>query len=151
MKKVLFLFIILGAILFSVTPTEKVMAAKKRSSKGGLKATEIKEISDKLDTLTKKVYGHSLFSPAENQDLIYVKIKLDNQMLISPDAQLAVLYYKAGMLYKARELKQEAIECFQTILENFSDTALAPRAYKELKAMGVEVQELKKNTEDEEE
>ena len=78
-----------------------------------------------------------------------LKIKLDNQMLISPDLTLAPLYYKAGNLYLAREYKKEAIDCFQTILENFPDTALAPKAAQALKNLGVEV--VNPNAEEEEE
>lgn len=69
--------------------------------------------------------------------MIEIKIKLDNQMLIAPEPSLAPLYYKAGNLYRAREYRKEAIDCYQTILENFSDTALAPKATKALKDMGV--------------
>ena len=49
-------------------------------------------------------------------------------MLMSSSTELAPLYYKAGNVYKLRDMKPEAIECYQTILENFSDTALAPKA-----------------------
>ena len=43
------------------------------------------------------------------------------------------------LLWIAREYKKEAIECYQTILENFPDTALAPKASQALKKLGVEV------------
>ena len=73
-------------------------------------------------------------------------------MLLLSDPSLAPLYYKAGYLYKQREMKQEAIECFQTILENFADTALAPKARTSLRAMGIQVADpVKKVSEDEEE
>ena len=36
-------------------------------------------------------------------------------------------------------MKDESVESFQTILENFADTALAPKAAAQLKSMGVEV------------
>jgi hypothetical protein len=91
--------------------------------------------------LTRKIYGHALLSPEDNQKLIEVKIKLDNQMLVSPDLTLAPLYYKAGNIYKLREMKDEAISCYQTILENFADTALAPKSRSELKSLGVQVEE----------
>ena len=48
-------------------------------------------------------------------------------------------------------MQAESIECFQTILENFSDTALAPKAIANLKAMGVEVAEFEDTTADDEE
>ena len=60
-------------------------------------------------------------------------------MLVTTSTELAPLYYKAGNIYKLREMKPEAIECYQTILENFSDTALAPKARAALESMGVKV------------
>ena len=60
-------------------------------------------------------------------------------MLMSPSTELAPLYYKAGNVYKLRDMKPEAIECYQTILENFSDTALAPKAKSALEELGVTV------------
>ena len=36
-------------------------------------------------------------------------------------------------------MKAEAIDCYQTILENFSSTALAPKARTALEEMGVTV------------
>jgi len=60
-------------------------------------------------------------------------------MLLETDPALAPLYYKAGMIYKLRDMKDEATECFQTVLENFADTALSPKAYQALKDMGVDV------------
>ena len=50
-------------------------------------------------------------------------------------------------------MTDEATECFQTILENFGDTALAPKAYQALKDMGVDVTQfdsLNKKSSDEE-
>jgi methyl-accepting chemotaxis protein len=90
-----------------------------------------------VDSLTKKMYGNGLFSPEDNENLIDIKLKLDNQMLISPDPALAPLYYKIAILFKSREMKDEAVDSFQTILENFSDTALAPKAAAQLKQSGV--------------
>ena len=60
-------------------------------------------------------------------------------MLVSTSTELAPLYYKAGNVYKLRDMKPEAIECYQTILENFSDTALAPKARTALESLGVTV------------
>lgn len=139
MKKTLIL-IILGMIVFAMGANDS-LAAKKAKSAGGVSQEEMTSMSDTIDRLTKKVYSNSLFAPQDNSAMIEIKIKLDNQMLIAPDASLAPLYYKAAILYKAREYKKESIDCFQTILENFPDTALAPRARQELKAMGIEVVE----------
>ena len=72
-------------------------------------------------------------------------------MLVATDTSLAPLYYKAGYLYKMRDMNQEAVECFQTILENFADTALAPKARTSLRAMGIQVADpVKVSDEDEE-
>lgn len=142
MKRVLFL-ILIGMIVFSMASMDSY-AAKKASKGGGvISPQDMTEMSDTIDNLTKKVYANSLFSPEDNSNMIQIKIKLDNQMLIAPDIGLAPLYYKAANLYKAREYKNESIECYQTILENFPDTALAPKARQALKAMGIEVVEPK--------
>lgn len=138
MKK-LVLFIVLAIFILSSVTANTTLAAKKSTKKSAINAAQIQEMSDTVDKLTTKIYSASLFSPEDNANLINIKIKLDNQMLITPDASLAPLYYKAGNLYKAREYKSEAIDCYQTILENFGDTALAPKALKELNALGVSV------------
>ena len=111
----------------------------KKTSKLKMPVETINEMATQVDTLTKKVYSRTLLSPEDNANLIDVKIKLDNQMLLEPDTTLAPLYYKVGCMYKMRDMTSEAIECFQTILENFSDTALAPKAMQSLKDMGVDV------------
>ena len=143
MKKVfvlLLLFSLLG-IIFGINSVE----AKRSSKKGGIPEQEMTTMSDNVDKLTEKMYARGLFSPEDNENLISIKIKLDNQMLIASDATLAPLYYKAAVLFKSREMKPEAVDCFQTILENFSDTALAPKATAQLKEMGVEVKAPKKD------
>ncbi len=147
MKKLLILTI---ASIFVITAFTMDASAAKKSSKK-MQPEVIEEMTATIDNLTKKVYGHALLSPEDNQNLIEVKIKLDNQMLLLPDPSLAPLYYKAGYLYKQRDMKQESIECFQTILENFADTALAPKARTSLRAMGIQVAEPVKKTSDEEE
>ena len=134
MKKIILsvvvIFLLLSAISIDVS-------AAKKSSK--LSKEEIAEMSDTIDNLTKKIYGRSLLSPQDNEELIGIKIRLDNQMLMATNPALAPLYYKAGNVYKLRDMKPEAIECYQTILENFSETALAPKARTALEQMGVEV------------
>lgn len=136
MKKLLVLFLVgaLVAVLFSLESVEA-----KKSKKGGISEEDMTAMSITVDNLTKKMYANCLFSPQDNENLIDIKIKLDNQMLVTPDPSLAPLYYRIAILYKSREMKDESIECFQTILENFADTALAPKAAAQLKAMGVEV------------
>ena len=127
---VLTLFLLLSAISLDVS-------AAKKSAK--LSKEAIAEMSDTIDNLTKKIYGRALLSPQENETLIGIKIQLDNQMLMAVNPTLAPLYYKAGNVYRLRNMKPEAIECYQTILENFSDTALAPKARAALEDMGVKV------------
>lgn len=137
MKKIVVLILaillVAGAFMF-----ESVEAKKSGKSKG-LTADDLVTMSASVDNLTKKMYANGLFSPQENENLIDIKIKLDNQMLVAPDPALAPLYYKVGVLYKSREMKDEAIDCFQTVLENFADTALAPKAAAQLKSMGIVV------------
>ena len=146
MKKV---FILTLMAIFTVLAFTMDASAAKKSSKK-LTPDVIESMSQTIDNLTKKVYARALLSPEDNQNLIDVKIKLDNQMLVSPDPSLAPLYYKAGYLYKMRDMNQEAVECFQTILENFSDTALAPKAITSLRAMGIAVAEPTKVSSDDE-
>ena len=134
MKKIL-LSILVGFLLLSAISLD--VSAAKKSSK--LSNEALTEMSDNIDKLTEKIYGRALLSPQDNETLIGIKIKLDNQMLVSTSTELAPLYYKAGNIYKLRDMKPEAIECYQTILENFSDTALAPKARAALESMGVKV------------
>ena len=124
------LFLLLSAISLDVS-------AAKKSAK--LSKEDIAQMSDTIDNLTKKIYGRALLSPQDNEELIGIKIKLDNQMLMAANPALAPLYFKAGNIYKLRNMKSEAIECYQTVLENFSDTTLAPKARASLEEMGVEV------------
>lgn len=148
MKKLLILFFV--GILIVAAVSIDANAARKSGKAKGLSAVQIQEMSTTVDDLTKKMYARGLFSPEDNANLIDIKIKLDNQMLVAPDASLAPLYYKVGVLYKSREMKEESIDSFQTVLENFSDTAFAPKARAQLLSMGVVVKE-KVKTEDEEE
>lgn len=134
MKRIL-LSILVGFLLLSAISLD--VSAAKKSSK--LSKEAITEMSDNIDKLTEKIYGRALLSPQDNETLIGIKIKLDNQMLVATSTELAPLYYKAGNIYKLRDMKPEAIECYQTILENFSDTALAPKARAALESMGVKV------------
>lgn len=138
MKKKLLVLLLIGAFVGIVFGIQSV-DAKKSSKKGGISDDEMTAMSATVDGLTKKMYAKGLFSPEDNENLIDIKIKLDNQMLVAPDVSLAPLYYKVALLYKSRDMKDESIDCFQTILENFADTALAPKAAAQLKSMGVEV------------
>ncbi|MBE7702704.1 MAG: hypothetical protein E7Z89_01505 [Cyanobacteria bacterium SIG28] len=134
MKKIIIL-LTAGIFLFSAIHMD-VSAAKKA---GKLSKEVVQEMSDDIDNITKKIYARALLSPEDNEKLIGIKIQLDNQMLVATATELAPLYYKAGNVYKLRNMKAEAIECYQTILENFSSTALAPKARTALAELGIEV------------
>ena len=134
MKK-FFTFILVGFFLISAICLD--VSAAKKSSK--LSKEAVQEMSDNIDNLTKKIYARALLSPKDNETLIGIKIQLDNQMLVATATELAPLYYKAGNVYKLRNMRAEAIDCYQTILENFSDTALAPKARAALAELGVEI------------
>ena len=82
-----------------------------------------------------------MFAPSDIEKIIEIKLKLDTQMLVSADAEFAPLYFKIGNIYKAREYKDEAIDCYQTIMENFPDTVFYPKAKRNLENLGVEVME----------
>ena len=90
MKKIILsiltIFLLLTAISLDVS-------AAKKSSK--LSKEDIAEMSDTIDRLTQKIYGRALLSPQDNEELIGIKIKLDNQMLMATNPALAPLYYKA--------------------------------------------------------
>ena len=134
MKKIILwtiaIFLLLSAISLDVS------AAKKG---GKISKEEVQQMSDDIDNLTKKIYGRALLSPQDTETLIGIKIKLDNSMLVATASELAPLYYKAGNIYKLRGMNPEAIDCYQTILENFSDTALAPKARAALESLGVTI------------
>lgn len=134
MKK-FFILTIAGIFLLSAICSD-VSAAKKS---GKITKEQVQQMSDDIDNITKKIYARALLSPEDNEKLISIKIQLDNQMLVATATELAPLYYKAGIVYKLRNMNTEAIECFQTILENFSDTALAPKAKAALQDLGIEV------------
>ena len=134
MKK-FFTFILAGFFLISAICLD--VSAAKKSSK--LSKEAVQEMSDNIDNLTKKIYARALLSPKDNETIIGIKIQLDNQMLVATASELAPLYYKVGNVYKLRNMNSEAIECYQTILENFSDTALAPKARTALADLGIEV------------
>lgn len=114
-------------------------AAKKASKKKGMPADALNEIVVNVDNLTKKIYEKELYTPEDASNLISMKIKLDAQMDILPEASFAPIYYKIGNIYKMRGQEKEAIVCYQTILENFSDTAYGPKARDILSEMGVEI------------
>jgi hypothetical protein len=115
------------------------VASKKKGASGGITEEQATKIKADTDRLTKKIYANGLFSPSDNETLISIKMSLDSAMLLAPDPSFAPLYYNIGRIYAKRDMKDEAVECFQTILENFGDTALGPKSRLELEKMGVTI------------
>lgn len=114
-------------------------AAKKNVKKKGVSQEIITDITTKVNTLTQKVYERELYTPEDSKTLITLKLQLDEQMDNLPEAAFAPLYFKIGNIYRMRGSEKDAIVCYQTILENFSDTAYAPKAKDILTQMGVEI------------
>lgn len=138
MKK-LFTLIIIVLFLCTSSASYNADAAPKKKGKSGITTEQLEKITTDIQRLRKKIYAHGLFSPKDNETLIDMKMSLDNEMLNSPDPTYAPLYYNLGIIYEQRQMKDEAVECFQTILENFGDTALGPKARGELTKMGVKI------------
>ena len=144
---VLFLFLLMvGLILNQALPADAAKAAKKK----GLAPEVIAEIVEKADNLTKKIYEKELYTPEDANTLISLKLQLDEQMDIMPEASFAPIYFKIGNIFKMRGADKDAIVCYQTILENFSQTAYAPKSRDILESMGVEIKVPTTSDEDEE-
>lgn len=135
MKKIITFFVLAIFIVGNIS----CPAFAKKSSGGGLSDGQLMSFNSTVDRLTQKYYSRCYFSPADAANLIGIKIKLDDAMLMSPDPKYAPLYYKIGRILQRRGRKDEAIECFQAITDNFPDTAIAPRAGLALKSLGVSV------------
>lgn len=147
MKKFLLLALI-GIFFASVFAIDAQAAKKSAAKKSKISKEFIEETEKEIDRLTTKVYGRALLSPQDNESLITIKIKLDSQMVQGSAPELAPLYYKAGNVLKMRDLNKDAVECYQTVLENFANTAFAPKAKSALIDMGIEVKEPQNETED---
>ena len=65
----------------------------------------------------------------------------------SSATELAPLYFKTGNILRLRDMNRDAIECYQTVLENFNNTAFAPKARAALIDMGVDVKDPENETE----
>ena len=80
------LIVVIISIILSFFCLNSVEAAKKTTGKtakvSGMSQDQIEQISQTIDRLTRKVYSKSLFSPKENEELIELKIKLDNEILL---------------------------------------------------------------------
>lgn len=127
---------IIGLVLNQALPAD---AAKKNAKKKGMAPDAIAEIVEKTNTLTKKIYERELYTPQDANTLISLKLQLDEQMDILPEASFAPIYFKLGNIFRLRGNEKDAISCYQTILENFSQTAYAPKSRDILESMGVEI------------
>jgi len=140
LRKILSVLITLSFIVALVlNQNMPANAAKKATKKKGMNQELLKEINDGVNILTKKIYERELYTPEDLNKLIDLKIKVDDQMDITPDPALAPIYYKLGNIFKMRGQEKEAIVCYQTILENFLDTAYGPKSRDTLAQMGIEV------------
>jgi len=129
------------AASFVIEDSALAAPKSKKKVKASLSEEQLLEMNKDLNTLTRKVYSNSLFSPQENEKMITIKLDLDDAMLKMVAPEYAPLYYLEANLLKKRNYKNEAIDCYQTILENFKDTAFAPKARQELLKMGVTIAE----------
>lgn len=138
MKK---LFALIILVLFFVTSSTStgVFAAGKKKKGGGITEEQMTSMTTTITRLTKKIYARGLFSPQDTEALVDIKMSLDSAMLMAPDPTFAPLYFNLGVIYEKRKMTDDAVECFQTILENFGDTALGPKARNELTKMGVTI------------
>lgn len=100
---------------------------------------QVSSMNKTVDNITKKMYSGAFLSPVDMSNLIGIKIKLDDQMLISQDVKYAQIYYKLGRIFQRRGNTSDAIECYQVIVENFPDTALAQVSIQKLNQMGVKI------------
>ena len=130
------LFLMMALIINQVLPAD---AAKKTVKKKGVSQEVLTEYTESVDALTKKIYERELYTPEDAKNLIELKLKLDAQMDVLPEASFAPIYFKMGNIFRMRGNKKDAVTCYQTILENFSDTAYGPKSRDILSDMGVEI------------
>lgn len=131
------LMLVFALVLNQVLPAD---AAKKTTvKKKGVSQEVILDYNTKIDNLVKKVYERELFTPEDSKNLVELKLQLDSLMDTLPEASFAPLYFKIGNIYRLRGANQDAIVCYQTILENFSETAYGPKSRDILTEMGIEI------------
>ncbi len=130
------LMLIIALIVNQALPAD---AAKKAVKKKGMSQEALTELTESVDYLTKKIYEREFYSPEDSKNLIALKLKLDEQMDVLPEAAFAPIYYKLGNIFKMRGNEKDAVVCYQTILENFADTAYGPKSRDILSEMGIEI------------
>lgn len=139
MKKFFSILIPLGLIALLIFNQVQPADAAKSAKKKGVSQEFITEYTESIDNLTKKIYERELYTPEDANKLIDLKLKLDEQMDVLSEASFAPLYYKLGNIFRMRGNEKDAIICYQTILENFGDTAYGPKSRDILTEMGVEI------------
>ena len=127
--------IIVVFVFNQIQPADAAKTAKKK----GVSQEFLTEYTENIDNLTKKIYERELYTPEDAKQLIDLKLKLDEQMDVMSEATFAPLYFKLGNIFRMRGNDRDAIICYQTILENFSDTAYGPKSKDILTEMGVEI------------
>ena len=137
-------------IVFCGSDEAQAAAKSKKKAKASLTQEQLDDMSKKINTLTRKVYSNSLFSPQDNETMITIKLDLDDAMIKTVSPEYAPLYYLEANLLKKRNYQNEAVDCYQTILENFADTAFAPKARQELIKMGITIEESQEQLAEEE-
>ena len=136
MKQTLSVVIPIALIVNQALPAD---AAKKNVKKRGVSQEVLTEYTESADYLTKKIYEREFYTPEDSKNLIALKLKLDEQMDILPEAAFAPIYFKLGNIFKMRGNEKDAVVCYQTILENFADTAYGPKSRDILSEMGIEI------------
>lgn len=140
----------MALVLNQMLPADAAKGKKK-----GVSQEKLDEYTKNIDDLTKKLYRRELYTPEDADSLIALKLELDEQMDILPEANFAPLYFKIGNIFRLRGEDKDAIVCYQTVLENFSQTAYGPKSKDILVEMGVEINppemETKKSDANEEE
>ena len=151
LKKILSILIPVCLIaVFAINQIQPANAAK-NTKKKGISQEVLTEYTESINELTKKIYERELYTPEDAKKLIEVKIKLDEQMDILSEAAFAPLYFKLGNIFRMRGNEKDAIICYQTIIENFSDTAYGPKSREILTDMGVEIKTTFESEEEESE
>lgn len=147
--------LVLVILAMALVLNQMLPADAAKGKKKGVSQEKLDEYTKNIDDLTKKLYRRELYTPEDADSLIALKLELDEQMDILPEANFAPLYFKIGNIFRLRGEDKDAIVCYQTVLENFSQTAYGPKSKDILVEMGVEINppemETKKSDANEEE
>ncbi len=132
--------LILIVIVFSATLLAPQTCEGKKSKKSALSPEDFDKLTVSVNTLVKKVYAKSLFSPTDNDSLFESKLKVDTAVQeASPDPTYADLVYKIAFILKEREFKDDAIDYYRTLMDKFPDSPSVPKAAEALRQLGVKM------------